>query len=105
MRRSRGDQRDVRHGDCAASYERAPGRIAQRLANEGSAPSSDTLDRVLGRQPARLEQLVEFLREFVGDRGLELSEAIEVHIEGALRHRRLADHVVHSHGLDGAAAV
>jgi len=52
-----------------------------------------------------LQQFVKFVRELVGDRGLELSEAIEVHVEGALRHRRLGDHVVHSHGLDGAAAV
>ena len=42
----------------------------------------------------RLEELVEFVRQFVRDRPLKLSEAVEVQIEGALCHRRLADHVV-----------
>ena len=49
--------------------------------------------------PARLQQFVKFVRELVGDRGLELIEAIEVDIKGFLRHR-LADQVVDGHRLD-----
>jgi hypothetical protein len=71
----------------------APGRIAERLADERSAARSNSLDRVLVRQLARLQQFVKFVRELVGDRGLELSEAIEVDLKGFLRHR-LADQVV-----------
>ena len=77
----------------------APGRIAELLADERPADRSNSLDRVLGRQPARLQQFVKFVRELVGDRGLELIEAIEVDIKGFLRHR-LADQVVDGHRLD-----
>jgi hypothetical protein len=62
-------------------------------------PEAISLDPALGRQPARLQQFVKFVRELVGDRGLELSEAIEVDIKGFLRHR-LADQVVDGHRLD-----
>ena len=61
-------------------------------------PEAISLDPALGRQPARLQQFVKFVRELVGDRGLELSEAIEVDIKG-FRHR-LADQVVDVHRLD-----
>ena len=45
-----------------------PGRIAERLADKRLAARSDSLDRVLDRQPTRLQQFVEFVRELVGDR-------------------------------------
>ena len=35
---------------------------------------------------ARLQEFVEFARQFVGDDALQLGEAVEVHIESALRH-------------------
>jgi hypothetical protein len=59
-----------------------PGRIAERIADERPASRSNSRDPALGRRPARLQQFIKFMRELVGDRGLELSEAIEVDIKG-----------------------
>ena len=105
MRRSRGTS--AMFGMETAPRATSAPQAGLRSASSTKAPHPAAM-RSIGSWVASRRgwrKLVEFLREFVGDRALQLGETIEVHVEGALRHRRLADHVVHSHGLDGAAAV
>jgi hypothetical protein len=83
----------------------APGRIAQRLRDERPASGGDALDRIVQREAARLQEFVVFARQLVGDDALQIGEAVEMHIESALRHAGGADYVIHRHLIKGARRV
>ena len=99
------DAGDAGHCGGAVCDQRAPGRIVQRLRDEGAASGGDTLDRIVQRQAARLQEFVEFARQFIGDDALQLGEAVEVHIESALRDAGGADQVIHRHLIEGARRI